>query len=119
LPAETAQISDTAVIQARQCPADGGHIRQALKSQQAAYHGIVLVIAHIPKTAIAQQQVDSQQRYDNAVTIDRADGKVTETPRQLMLQADAAEQRLEHHQSGKRGQSLILKFDLGNTMVLR
>jgi hypothetical protein len=41
---------------------------------------------------------------------------MTEAPGQLLLQTNTAEQRLEYHQSGKRGHSLILKPDLGNTM---
>jgi hypothetical protein len=41
---------------------------------------------------------------------------MTETPRQLPLQTDTAEQRLEHNQPGERGQSLILKLDLGNAV---
>jgi hypothetical protein len=47
---------------------------------------------------------------------DRADGEVTETPGQVLLQANMSEQRLEHHQSGERGQLLIRKSDLGNTV---
>ena len=116
LTAESAQMGDTAVIPARQCPADSRHIRQAIQSQQAAHHGIVLVIAHILESAITQQEMDSQQQNDDAVTIDRADLQVTETPGQLLLQTDTTEQRLEHHQTGKRGQSLILKLDLGNSV---
>ena len=118
LPAELTQMGDTSVIQARQRPANGGHIRQMFQPQQAAHHGIVLVVAHILKSAITQQEVDYQQQDDDAVTIDRADGQVAETPGELLLQADPAEQRLVHHQTGKRGQSLILKFNLGNTMGL-
>ena len=60
--------------------------------------------------------MDGQQQYDGAVTIDRADPQMTETSSQLLLQADIAEQRLEHHQPGERGQSLILKLDLGNAV---
>jgi len=50
------------------------------------------------------------------VAKDWTDGQVTETPGQLLLQANTAEQRLIHHQASKRGQSLILKFDLGNAV---
>ena len=50
------------------------------------------------------------------MTIDRADLQMTEAPGQLPLQTDTSEKRLEYHQSGKRGHSLILKPDLGNTV---
>ena len=117
LPAKATQIGDTGVIQSRQCPTDGSHIRQMFQPQQAAHHGVVLVVAHILKPAVAQQEMGDQQQHDT-MTEDRADRQVTETPAQLLLQSNAGKQGLVYHQSGERGQSLILEFDLGNVVGL-
>jgi hypothetical protein len=116
LPEKAAQIGDTGLIQPRQRPADGGDIWQALQSQQAAHHGIILVVGHVLEPAVAQQEVDDQQQHDDAVAEDRADRQVTETPGQLLLQPNAGKQGLVDHQSGERGQPLILEFDLGNAV---
>ncbi len=116
VPAEPAQLVHTLTVHTCQGTADSRHIRQTLKSQQVAHHGIALVIAHILEPAISQKKMNDQQHDNNTVAIDRADGKVTETHGQVLLQANMTEQRLKHHQSGERGQSLILKPDLGNTM---
>ena len=94
LPTEPAQQGNAAGILARQGPTDSGHIRQALNAQQAVHHGIVMVVAHILKPAIAQQEVGNQQQHDKAEAKDRADGEVPEAPAQLLLQTNAVEQLL-------------------------
>jgi len=116
LPDKPTQVADTSVIQSRQRPADGGDIWQALQSQQAMHHGIILVIAHILKPAVAQQQMNDQQRHHDAMTKNRADRQVAETSAQLLLQVDAGKQRLVQYKARERGQSLILEPDLWNTI---
>jgi len=119
LPAKATQMGDTGVIQSRQCPTDGSHIRQTFQPQQAAHHGVVLVVAHILQSAQAQQEMDDQQQRHDTMAEDRADRQVTETPAQLLLQSNAGKQGLVDHQSGERGQSLVFNPDSGMRWVLR
>jgi hypothetical protein len=111
------QIGDTGVIQSLPPTSGcGGNIRQALQPQQAMDHRIFLVIAHILKPTIAQQQMNEQQQHHDTMAEDRADRQVAETSAQLLLQANTGKQRLIHNKARERGQPLVFEFDLGNAM---
>jgi hypothetical protein len=56
LPIESTQVGDTGLIQSCQRPADGGDIWQTLQSQQAAHHGIILIVAHVLEPAVASRR---------------------------------------------------------------
>jgi hypothetical protein len=60
--------------------------------------------------------MDNQQQHGESVSKDWADLQMPETARELSLQSEAIEQRLEHDQAGEGGQALVFKPDLGKAM---
>lgn len=97
---DLAQLLDTARVHPGQGAAHRGDIRQARDPQQALHQWIVLVITHVLQATVAEQQVDDQQHRHHAMAEDRADGEMAEAARELLLQSQLGEQRLEYDQSG-------------------
>jgi hypothetical protein len=62
--------------------------------------------------------MDNQQQNGQSVTKDWTHHQMPETARELLLQAKAAEQRLEQNQTGEGSQALVFESNLGNAMGL-
>lgn len=82
------------------------------------HQGIILVVTHVLKPTVAQQQMNNQQQHREAMTEDRADFQMPETAGELLLQSEATEQGLKQDQAGERGQPLVFEAKLWNAMGL-
>ena len=109
---EPAQLPHRRLVHPVECATDGRHIRQALQPQRALHHRVVLVVAQVREPPIPDQKMHDQQHHDRGVPEDGADRQVIEAPAQPALQPQALEQGLEHHETGERGQLLVLETDL-------
>ncbi len=116
LTASPANLKDAFVINQRQCPADGGNIRKPSKPQKTKRHEIIPIVFHVPKTAIAQHQMNNKHENDSMTTKQRVVGQMIETGFQFGFQIQFGKQRLNDYQSGRRRKPLVFKTKLRNAM---
>ncbi len=108
---EPAQLPHCRLVHPIECAADSRHIRQVLQPQRALHHRVVLVVAQVREPPIPGQKLHNQQRHDRGVSEDGADRQVIEVSAQPAHQPQALEQGLAHHETGERGQLLVLETD--------
>jgi hypothetical protein len=110
-------MADGGGIHLAKHPAEGGHVGQAFKAQQAFHQGVVTVAAAVAEFPEAQEEVEDQLKEDGRPAEDLAHSQVPEAAVESGLELHGGEEMLEEDQPGEGSEGVGLEADIGDGVV--
>ena len=108
----TSHFSDTLFICTGERPADRGHVRQPLQTENPFDHLVITVVLHVAQPPVSDNQVHDQQHHDRVIAVNRITLQVAETSPQPFFDADEREEALKDNESRVRCQALRFESDV-------
>jgi hypothetical protein len=111
-----AELPDVRVghsVHLAQSPTHRRDIGHPAPAETTEDHGVVAVVVHATKPAVAQEQVHDESQRDTMVVIGTATGEVGEATAKAPNQSDPLEELLKDDDPGKGSELLILESELG------
>ena len=108
----TSHFGDTLFICTGERPADRGHVRQPLQTENPFDHLVITVVVHVSQPPVSDDQMHDQQHHDHMMAVNRIGLQVAETSPQPFFDADEREEVLKDDESRIRCQALLFESDV-------
>ena len=110
---ESAEALDTVGTGFGEGTADGGDIGEAREAEEPEDHGILVIVAGVTQFAVAQEEVDDEEKGDACETVDGTGGEMVEAIPEAFLKPQVVKEPLQDDESGEGGEGLIFETELG------
>jgi hypothetical protein len=114
---QRAEMADGGGVHLAEHSAEGGHVGQAFRAQQAFHQGLVTVAAAVAEFPEAQKEMEDQLEENAGPAEDLAHAQVPEAAVQSGLELHDGEEMLKEDQPGEGSEGVGLETDIGDGVV--